>query len=83
MLPIIGSTKKGLDACWLPHIACGLYTIVLSPGDLGKLEGQAFQAVERATELMRSVALAHHIGAIKYFICYYNLTRAVAAALPV
>jgi len=25
--------------------------------------------------------LAHHIGAIKYFICQYNLTR--AAALPV
>ena len=29
-----------------------------------------------------SKKLAHHIGAIKYFICHYNLTR-VAAALPV
>jgi insertion element IS1 protein InsB len=29
-----------------------------------------------------SKKLAHHIGAIKYFICHYNLTRA-AAALPV
>ncbi len=28
-----------------------------------------------------STQLAHHIGAIKYFICHYNLTR--AAALPV
>jgi insertion element IS1 protein InsB len=30
-----------------------------------------------------SKKLAHHIGAIKYFICYYNLTRVAAAALPV
>jgi hypothetical protein len=30
-----------------------------------------------------SKKLAHHIGAIKYFICYYNLTRTAAAALPV
>jgi len=28
-----------------------------------------------------SKKLAHHIGAIKYFICHYNLTR-VTAALP-
>ena len=28
-----------------------------------------------------SKKLANHIGAIKYFICHYNLTR--AAALPV
>jgi hypothetical protein len=28
-----------------------------------------------------SKKLAHHIGAIKYVICHYNLTRAVA--LPV
>jgi len=27
--------------------------------------------------------LAHHIGAIKYCICYYNLTRAAGPALPV
>jgi hypothetical protein len=25
-----------------------------------------------------SKKLANHIGAIKYFICYYNLTRAAA-----
>ena len=30
--------------------------------------------------LLFSKKLAHHIGAIKYFICHYNLTR--AAALP-
>jgi IS1 family transposase len=29
-----------------------------------------------------SKKLANHIGAIKYFICHYNVTR-VAAALPV
>jgi insertion element IS1 protein InsB len=27
--------------------------------------------------------LAPHIGTLKYFICYYNRTRAHAAALPV
>ncbi len=42
---------------------------------------------QRVSRLVRetlsfSKKLAHHIGAIKYFICYYNLTR-VAAALPV
>jgi insertion element IS1 protein InsB len=30
-----------------------------------------------------SKKLANHIGAIKYFICYYNLTRATTSALPV
>jgi IS1 family transposase len=30
-----------------------------------------------------SKKLAYHIGATKYFICYYNLTRTTAAALPV
>jgi hypothetical protein len=24
------STRNGLDACWLPPVACGLYTLVLS-----------------------------------------------------
>jgi len=43
---------------------------------------------QRVSRLVRetlsfSKKLAHHIGAIKYFICYYNLTRATAAALPV
>ena len=43
---------------------------------------------QRVSRLVRealsfSKKLAHHIGAIKYCICYYNLTRAVAAALPV
>ena len=42
---------------------------------------------QRVSRLVRetlsfSKKLAHHIGAIKYFICHYNLTRA-AAALPV
>jgi insertion element IS1 protein InsB len=50
--------------------------------------------IERFTNTMRqcvsrlvrdtlafSKKLAHHIGAIKYFICDYNLTR--TAALPV
>jgi insertion element IS1 protein InsB len=42
---------------------------------------------QRVSRLVRetlsfSKKLAHHIGAIKYFICYYNLTR-VVAALPV
>jgi insertion element IS1 protein InsB len=42
---------------------------------------------QRVSRLVRetlsfSKKLAHHIGAIKYFICQYNLTRA-AAALPV
>jgi insertion element IS1 protein InsB len=41
---------------------------------------------QRVSRLVRetlsfSKQLAHHIGAIKYFICHYNLTR--AAALPV
>jgi insertion element IS1 protein InsB len=40
---------------------------------------------QRLSRLVRetlsfSKKLAHHIGAIKYFICHYNLTR--AAALP-
>jgi IS1 family transposase len=30
-----------------------------------------------------SKKLAHHIGAIKYFIYYYNLTTTTAATLPV
>jgi len=43
---------------------------------------------QRVSRLVRetlsfSKMLAHHIGAIKYVICCYNLTRAVAAALPV
>jgi insertion element IS1 protein InsB len=41
---------------------------------------------QRLSRLVRetlsfSKKLAYHIGAIKYFICHYNLTR--AAALPV
>jgi len=41
---------------------------------------------QRVSRLVRetlpfSKKLAHHIGVIKYFICYYNLTR--ATALPV
>ena len=43
---------------------------------------------QRVSRLVRetlsfSKKLAHHIGAIKYFICHYNLTRTTAAALPV
>ena len=43
---------------------------------------------QRVSRLVReplsfSKKLAHHIGAIKYFICYYTLTRATAVALPV
>ena len=43
---------------------------------------------QRVARLVRetlsfSTKLAHHIGAIKYFICYYNLTRAAVPALPV
>lgn len=43
---------------------------------------------QRVSRLVRetlsfSKKLAHHIGAIKSFICYYNLTRVTAAALPV
>ena len=43
---------------------------------------------QRVARLVRetlsfSKKLAYHIGAIKYFICYYNLTRATASALPV
>ena len=38
---------------------------------------------QRVSRLVRetlsfSKKLANHIGAIKYFICYYNLTRAAA-----
>jgi insertion element IS1 protein InsB len=40
---------------------------------------QRLSRVVRET-LSFSKKLAHHIGAIKYFICHYNLTR--AAALP-
>jgi insertion element IS1 protein InsB len=41
---------------------------------------------QRVSRLVRetlsfSKKLAHHIGAIKYFICHYNLTRVIA--LPV
>jgi hypothetical protein len=45
--------------------------------------GQQRQRVSRLVRdtLSFSKKLAHHIGAIKYFICHYNLTR--AAALPV
>jgi insertion element IS1 protein InsB len=43
---------------------------------------------QRVSRLVRetlsfSKKLAHHIGAIKYFICYYNLTRAAVPALLV
>ncbi len=43
---------------------------------------------QRVSRLVRetlsfSKKLANHIGAIKYFIWYYNLTRGAAAALPV
>ena len=43
---------------------------------------------QRVSRLVRetlsfSKKLAHHIGAIKYFICHYNLTRTTVAALPV
>jgi insertion element IS1 protein InsB len=43
---------------------------------------------QRVSRLVRetlsfSKRLANHIGAIKYFICHYNLTRAATAALPV
>jgi insertion element IS1 protein InsB len=43
---------------------------------------------QRLSRLVRetlsfSTKLAHHIGAITYFICYYHLTRTTAAALPV
>jgi IS1 family transposase len=43
---------------------------------------QRLSRVVRET-LSFSKKLAHHIGAIKYFICAYNLTRATATALPV
>jgi insertion element IS1 protein InsB len=43
---------------------------------------------QRVARLVRetlsfSKKLAHHIGAIKYFICSYNLTRVTTVALPV
>ena len=43
---------------------------------------------QRVARLVRetlsfSKKLVNHIGAIKYLICYYNLTKATAAALPV
>jgi len=43
---------------------------------------------QRVSRLVRetlsfSKKLAHHIGTIKYFICYYNPTRAAVPALPV
>jgi IS1 family transposase/transposase-like protein len=43
---------------------------------------------QRVSRLVRetlsfSKKLANHIGAIKYFICHYNLMRVAAAALPV
>ena len=43
---------------------------------------------QRVSRLIRetlscSKKLAHHIGAIKYFICYYNRTRVTTTALPV
>jgi insertion element IS1 protein InsB len=43
---------------------------------------------QRVSRLVRetlsfSKKLAHHIGAIKYFICHYNLMRAATVALPV
>ena len=43
---------------------------------------------QRVSRLVRetlsfSKKLAHHIGAIKYFICAYNLTKVTAAAFPV
>src|SRR4030095_12075816 len=43
---------------------------------------------QRVARLVRetlsfSKKLAHHIGAIKCFICYYNLARVTTAALPV
>jgi insertion element IS1 protein InsB len=41
---------------------------------------------QRVSRLVRetlsfSKKLAHHIGAIKYFICHYNLTRAIALSV--
>jgi insertion element IS1 protein InsB len=41
---------------------------------------------QRVSRLVRetlafSKKVAHHIGAIRYFICHYNLTRAVALPL--
>jgi insertion element IS1 protein InsB len=43
---------------------------------------------QRVARLVRetlsfSKKLANHIGAIRYFICYYNFARAIASALPV
>lgn len=43
---------------------------------------------QRVSRLVRetlsfSKKLAHHIGAIKYFMCHYNLAKGAAAALPV
>ncbi len=43
---------------------------------------------QRVSRLVRetlasSQKLVNHIGAVKYFICHDNLTRATAAALPV
>jgi insertion element IS1 protein InsB len=43
---------------------------------------------QRVSRLVRetlsfSKKLAHHIGALKSFICHYHLARAATAALPV
>ena len=53
------------------------------PNHVERFNNTLRQRVSRLAReaLSFSKKLTHHIGAIKYFICHYNLTR--AAALPV
>jgi insertion element IS1 protein InsB len=59
--------------------------------DLAKVSGRETNHIERFNNMLRqrvsrlvrealsfSKKLANHIGAIKLFICHYNLTRAAA-----
>lgn len=62
--------------------------VVEQPGDLGQVQADAIRNTlrQRVSRLVRetlsfSKKLAYHIGALKYFICHYNLAK--AAALPV
>jgi hypothetical protein len=55
-------------------------TLSISQERLNNTLRQRLSRLVRET-LSFSKKLANHIGAIKYFICHYNLAR--AAALPV
>src|SRR5262249_6317339 len=77
-LPPLGDEIAGSPLIWRKKLMDSI------SGNLGFTNTlrQRVSRLVRAT-LSFSTKLAHHIGAIKYCMCHYNLTRTTAAALPV